>query len=120
MDETRTRYVIKFLRDYLGFQIICAMPTKHVGPLKPEFTREWSFSRTAAADNGEVNFVSEPDGKELKADQLSELWDRRRAQVREQAQLSFEVEESEVAAKTASAKDNSGAPQTPSAEQAVA
>lgn len=120
MDETRTRDVIKFLRDYLGFQIICAMPTKHVGPLKPEFTREWSFSRTAAADNGEVNFVSEPDGKELKADQLSELWDRRRAQVREQAQLSFEVEEAEVAAKTASAKDTSGAPQTPSAEQAVA
>ncbi|MFT5535295.1 MAG: energy-coupling factor transporter ATP-binding protein EcfA2 [Burkholderiaceae bacterium] len=89
MDEGRARDVLKFLRDNLGMQLICALPTKHAGAIKPEFSREWSFSRTEAEDNGEVGFVSEADERELRADQLRGLWEDRRAQVREQAMLIF-------------------------------
>jgi hypothetical protein len=89
MDEGRARDVLKFLRDNLGMQLICALPTKHAGAIKPEFSREWSFSRTEAEDNGEVGFVSEADERELRADALRGLWEERRAQVREQAMLVF-------------------------------
>jgi outer membrane murein-binding lipoprotein Lpp len=93
MDEGRARDVLKFLRDNLGMQLICAMPTKHAGAIKPEFSREWSFSRTVADGNGEVGFVSESDERELRSDKLRELWELRRAQVREQAQINFEAAE---------------------------
>ncbi|MDY7575054.1 ATP-binding protein [Actimicrobium sp. CCI2.3] len=89
MDEGRARDVLKFLRDNLGMQLICALPTKHAGAIKPEFSREWSFSRTEAEDNGEVGFVSEADERTLRTDPLRGLWEERRAQVREQAMLVF-------------------------------
>ncbi|SFH86528.1 Uncharacterized protein YPO0396 [Collimonas sp. OK307] len=97
MDEGRARDVLKFLRDNLGMQLICAMPTKHAGAIKPEFSREWSFSRTVADGNGEVGFVSESDERELRSDKLRELWELRRAQVREQAQINFEAAEQATA-----------------------
>jgi hypothetical protein len=97
MDEGRARDVLKFLRDNLGMQLICAMPTKHAGAIKPEFSREWSFSRTVADGNGEVGFVSESDERELRSDKLRELWELRRAQVREQAQINFEAAEQAAA-----------------------
>jgi uncharacterized protein YPO0396 len=90
MDEVRARDVLKFLRDNLGMQLLCAMPTKHAGAIKPEFCREWSFSRTEAQGNGEVGFVSEADERELRSDRLRELWELRRRQVREQAMIAFE------------------------------
>ncbi|MGS0742218.1 ATP-binding protein [Glaciimonas sp. GG7] len=93
MDEGRARDVLKFLRDNLGMQLLCAMPTKHAGAIKPEFSREWSFSRTEAEGNGEVGFVSEADERELRSDKLRELWELRRSQVREQAQMKFEMAE---------------------------
>jgi hypothetical protein len=89
MDETRARDVLKFLRESLGMQLICAMPTKHAGAIKPEFVREWSFSRTEAEGNGEVGFLSEADERELRSDRLRELWEMRRRQVREQARMEF-------------------------------
>lgn len=90
MDEVRARDVLAFLRDNLGMQLLCAMPTKHAGAIKPEFNREWSFSRTAAEGNGEVDFVSEADERELRPDRLRTLWELRRTQVREQARMTFE------------------------------
>ncbi|MEO8169347.1 MAG: SbcC/MukB-like Walker B domain-containing protein [Oxalobacteraceae bacterium] len=93
MDEGRARDVLQFLREHLGMQLICAMPTKHAGAIKPEFSREWSFSRTVADGNGEVGFVSEADQRELHSDQLRALWETRRLQVREQAQIHFEAAE---------------------------
>jgi len=97
MDEVRARDVLKFLRDNLGMQLLCAMPTKHAGAIKPEFCREWSFSRTEAEGNGEVGFVSEADERELRSDRLRELWELRRRQVREQARIAFEEGEHEAA-----------------------
>lgn len=97
MDERRAHDVMKFIRDSLGMQLICAMPTKHAGALKSEFTKEWCFTRTEAEGNGEVDFISEADERELNTDKLRELWDLRRQEVRQQAQLLFEeVEGKEV------------------------
>lgn len=90
MDERRAHDVIKFLRDHLGMQLLCAMPTKHAGAIKSEFTKEWSFTRTEADGNGEVDFVSEADERDLHSDHLRNLWDARREQVRQQAQIAFE------------------------------
>jgi hypothetical protein len=93
MDERRAHDVIKFIRDSLGMQLICAMPTKHAGAIKTEFTKEWCFTRTQAEGNGEVDFISEADERDLNPDKLRELWAERRNQVRQQAQLAFEAEE---------------------------
>lgn len=93
MDERRAHDVMRFMRDNLGMQLVCAMPTKHAGALKSAFTKEWSFSRTEAQSNGEVDFVSEPDERDLQPDRLTQLWDQRRAQVREQARMVFEKAE---------------------------
>lgn len=93
MDERRAHDVIKFIRDSLGMQLICAMPTKHAGAIKTEFTKEWCFTRTQAEGNGEVDFISEADERDLNPDKLRELWAEQRNQVRQQAQLAFEAEE---------------------------
>lgn len=93
MDERRAHDVIRFIRDSLGMQLICAMPTKHAGAIKTEFTKEWSFTRTEAEGNGEVDFISEADERDLNSDKLRELWELRRQQIREQTRLEFEAEE---------------------------
>ncbi|MEE7625153.1 ATP-binding protein [Methylobacter sp. Wu8] len=92
MDERRAHDVIRFIRDSLGMQLICAMPTKHAGAIKTEFTKEWSFTRTEAEGNGEVDFISEADERDLNSDKLRELWELRRRQIREQTRLEFEAE----------------------------
>lgn len=93
MDERRAHDVIRFIRDSLGMQLICAMPTKHAGAIKTEFTKEWSFTRTEAEGNGEVDFISEADERDLHQDKLRELWEFRRQQIRQQARLEFEADE---------------------------
>lgn len=93
MDERRAHDVIRFIRDSLGIQLICAMPTKHAGAIKSEFTKEWGFTRTSAEGNGEVDFVSEADERDLNPDTLRDLWEMRREEVRQQAKLAFEANE---------------------------
>ena len=93
MDERRAHDVIRFIRDSLDMQLICAMPTKHAGAIKTEFTKEWSFTRTEAEGNGEVDFISEADERDLNPDKLRELWALRRQQVRQQTMLAFEADE---------------------------
>lgn len=93
MDECRVHDVIHFIRDSLGIQLICALPTKNAGAIRTEFTKEWSFTRTEAEGNGEVYYISEADERDLNSDKLRELWEQRRQQVRQQIQLEFEAEE---------------------------
>jgi hypothetical protein len=92
-DERRARDIIQFLRDRLGMQLLCAMPTKHAGAIKTEFTKEYSITRMYVPNNGEVDFRSEADARDLRPDALRELWDLRRAQMREQARIEFERDE---------------------------
>ena len=93
MDERRAHDVIKFIRDSLGMQLICAMPTKHAGAIKSEFTKEWCVTRTAADDNGEVDFISEADERDLNSDALRKLWQAQREQISQQARMLFEAGE---------------------------
>lgn len=92
MDEPRARAVLRYLRDSMGLQLVSAMPTKHAGALRPEFDREFSFSRMNVPDNGEIDFVSECDERIFKKDRMREIWDAQRQQVREQAKLLFDEE----------------------------
>lgn len=85
MDEPRARSVLHFIRDGLGAQLICAMPTKHAGGLRPEFSREYAFSRAPVTGNGEVDFMSEVDARVLHTDKLQLLWEEHRRTVREAA-----------------------------------
>ena len=93
MDERRAHDVIKFIRDSLGMQLICAMPTKHAGAIKSEFTKEWCVTRTEADGNGEVDFISEADERDLNTDALRKLWQVQRDQIRQQTQMLFEAGE---------------------------
>jgi energy-coupling factor transporter ATP-binding protein EcfA2 len=93
MDEQRARAVLRFLRDNLGLQVISAMPTKAAGGLRDEFTREYSFTRAMVDANGELDFISDCDARELKSDRMRELWALQRTQAREQAKLTFETAE---------------------------
>ena len=93
MDETRARAVLKYLRDTLGLQLISAMPTRNAGALRPEFDREYSYSRVSVESNGELDFILEPDERVFRKDKMRELWEAQRAQVREQARLEFDAQE---------------------------
>ena len=94
MDEPRA-LVLRYLRDSMGLQLVSAMPTKHAGALRPEFDREFSFSRMNVPDNGEIDFVSECDERIFKKDRMREVWEAQRQEVRSQAKLLFEAAESE-------------------------
>jgi len=93
MDESRARAVLRYLRDSLGMQIVSAMPTRNAGGLRPEFNREYSFSRVHVPENGELEFILECDERVFKNDKMRDLWERQRHEVRDQARLVFEAVE---------------------------
>jgi energy-coupling factor transporter ATP-binding protein EcfA2 len=95
MDEPRARAVLRYMRESMGLQLVSAMPTKHAGALRPEFDREFSFSRTSVPNNGEINFVSDCDERIFKKDRMREVWEAQRQEVREQAKLLFDATEPE-------------------------
>ena len=96
MDEARARAVLKYLRDSLGLQIVSAMPTRNAGGLRPEFDREYSYSRVNVPQNGELDFILECDERIFKQDRMRELWEAQRTEVREQAKLVFDAAEPAV------------------------
>lgn len=102
MDEVRARTVLKYLRDSLGLQIISAMPTRNAGGLRPEFDREYSFSRVHVDENGELDFILECDDRVFKKDRMRELWERQRQDARRQGQMDFEAAELRGAPEAAS------------------
>ena len=95
MDERRARAVLGFLRDKLDLQVISAMPTMKAGALKDEFNREYSFSRLTGVVNGELDFISECDERDLNIDQMRGLWERQRDIAKERAKQLFDLENPE-------------------------
>jgi energy-coupling factor transporter ATP-binding protein EcfA2 len=93
MDEARAQAVLKYLRDSLGLQIISAMPTRNAGGLRPEFDREYSYSRVKVPVNGELDFILDCDDRLFKKDRMRDLWEKQREDVREQAKLLFDTAE---------------------------
>ena len=51
------------------------------------------MTRTAADGNGEVDFISEADERDLNTDALRNLWQAQREQIREQTKMLFEAGE---------------------------
>jgi energy-coupling factor transporter ATP-binding protein EcfA2 len=94
MDETRSRNVLQFLSQTLGLQLIVAMPTSKSGAVKPEFDKEFTFSKvTARRMNGgaiQELFISEAQEKTLNRPALARLWEAYAAQARETARAQWQ------------------------------
>ena len=91
MDESRSRSVLQFLSNTLGLQLVVAMPTSKSGAVKPEFDKEFTFSKVLASRDGTELFVSEVQEKTLKREPLSRLWAAHAAQARESGRLAHEA-----------------------------
>ena len=100
MDETRARAVLRYLCDGLDLQVVSAMPTRNAGGLRPDFDREYSYSRAGVDKNGELDFVLECDERIFKSDRMRDMWDAQRTHAREQARLEFDLKEPPEAAAT--------------------
>jgi energy-coupling factor transporter ATP-binding protein EcfA2 len=90
MDESRSRSVLRFLSQTLGLQLVVAIPTSKSGAVKPEFDKEFTFSKLLAKRDGQELFVSEAQEKTLHRPALTRLWDAHAAQARAMAQAAHE------------------------------
>ncbi|AKJ28709.1 SbcC/MukB-like Walker B domain-containing protein [Caldimonas brevitalea] len=93
MDESRSRSVLRFLSQTLGLQLVVAMPTSKSGAVKPEFDKEFTFSKVIAHRGGQELFVSEAQEKTLNRPALARLWDAHAEQAREAARARWQVEQ---------------------------
>jgi len=91
MDESRSRSVLQFLSRSLGLQLVVAMPTSKSGAVKPEFDKEFTFSKVLASRDGAELFVSEVQEKTLKREPLARLWAAHAEQARESGRLAHEA-----------------------------
>jgi hypothetical protein len=88
MDESRTRRVLRFLKE-LGLQIVCAAPTRSMAAVLDEFDARINFSKykTASGDRSDVNVV------DLNVARVHELYETHRNTVAAGAAARFEKEE---------------------------
>lgn len=95
MDETRSRNVLRFLSQTLGLQLIVAMPTSKSGAVKPEFDKEFTFSKVMARRPSGAGFqelfISEAQEKTLNRPALAQLWASHAAQARAAAQAQWQA-----------------------------
>jgi len=91
MDESRSRSVLQFLSRSLGLQLVVAMPTSKSGAVKPEFDKEFTFSKVLASRGGAELFISEVQEKTLKREPLARLWAAHAEQAREAGRLAHEA-----------------------------
>lgn len=102
MDEARSRSVLQFLSRTLGLQLVVAMPTSKSGAVKPEFDKEFTFSKVLARRDGQELFISEAQEKTLHRAALGRLWDAHAAQAREAARGDWDTRRSPAAARASS------------------
>lgn len=91
MDESRSRSVLQFLSRTLGLQLVVAMPTSKSGAVKPEFEKEFTFSKVMARRDGRELFISEAQEKTLHREALARLWHDHAEQARAAARLAHEA-----------------------------
>jgi len=89
MDESRSRSVLRFLSGTLGLQLVVAMPTSKSGAVKPEFDKEFTFSKIMASRDGQELFISEAQEKTLNREALAQLWETHAARARDIARAEF-------------------------------
>ncbi|MBP7521388.1 MAG: ArsR family transcriptional regulator [Leptothrix sp. (in: Bacteria)] len=114
MDESRSRSVLRFLSQTLGLQLVVAMPTSKSGAVKPEFDREFTFSKVMArrhdAQGLRELFVSEAQEKTLNRPALAKLWDAHAEQARDAARSQWVAQQ--AAAQAAAEAAVEGAPES--------
>jgi energy-coupling factor transporter ATP-binding protein EcfA2 len=88
MDESRTRRVLRFLKE-LGLQIVCAAPTRSMAAVLDEFDARINFSKykTASGDRSDVNVI------DLNVARVRDLYDEHRKAVAADAAAKFDKEE---------------------------
>jgi energy-coupling factor transporter ATP-binding protein EcfA2 len=86
MDETRTRRVIDFLTREMGFQVICAAPTKSMAALMDVFNRRISFSKSPQA--GSQTWIDEAD---LEQQRIAEVYEEHRRNTIRDAIVKFDL-----------------------------
>lgn len=91
MDESRSRSVLQFLSGTLGLQLVVAMPTSKSGAVKPEFDKEFTFSKVMARCDGRELFISEAQEKILHRESLARLWQAHAEMARGAARLAHEA-----------------------------
>jgi uncharacterized protein YPO0396 len=108
MDESRSRSVLRFLSQTLGLQLVVAMPTSKSGAVKPEFDKEFTFSKILArrphadgaqsAQGAQELFISEAQEKTLNRPALAQLWDAHAEQARDAARSLWQAQQQAAAA----------------------
>jgi energy-coupling factor transporter ATP-binding protein EcfA2 len=86
MDETRTRRVIDFLTKEMGFQLVCAAPTKSMAALMDVFNRRISFSKAPTA--GSQTWIDEVD---LEQQRIAEIYEEHRRNTVRDVKAKFEL-----------------------------
>jgi energy-coupling factor transporter ATP-binding protein EcfA2 len=86
MDETRTRRVIAFLTKEMGFQLVCAAPTKSMAALMDVFNRRISFSKSPSA--GSQTWIDEMD---LEQQRIAEVYEEHRRNTVRDVKAKFEL-----------------------------
>lgn len=104
MDESRSRSVLQFLSRTLGLQLVVAMPTSKSGAVKPEFDKEFTFSKVIARRDGRELYISEAQEKTLHREALARLWRTHAEMAREAARLAHATSD-EASQRAASAQD---------------
>ena len=105
MDETRSRNVLQFLSQTLGLQLVVAMPTSKSGAVKPEFDKEFTFSKVMARRDGQELFISEAQEKTLNRPALARLWDAHAEQAREAARTQWVAQQTQAQIPSSTAED---------------
>jgi len=90
MDEARSRAVLKFLAENMGLQLVVAMPTSKSGAIKPEFDKEYTFSKLEAESEGQIVHISEVQEKDFKREAMSVLWAEHASAAKARAKAAFE------------------------------
>lgn len=102
MDETRSRNVLQFLSQTLGLQLVVAMPTSKSGAVKPEFDKEFTFSKVMAhrpsGEGFQEYFISEAQEKTLNRPALARLWNVHAEQAREAARAQWVAQQTPTSA----------------------
>ncbi|WP_085317635.1 SbcC/MukB-like Walker B domain-containing protein [Derxia lacustris] len=89
MDEARSRSVLRFLSGTLGLQLVVAMPTAKSGAVKPEFDKEFTFSKVYGRRGDQELFHSEVQEKLHHREPMARLWAEQIAQSRAAAQAAY-------------------------------
>jgi hypothetical protein len=87
MDETRTRRVLDFLTKEMGFQVICAAPTKSMAAVLDAFNRRISFAKSPEA--GSLAWIVEED---LDQERIEKIYEEHRRRTIHDVKVKFDLE----------------------------